>query len=111
MIFLIDQQLPSRLSTVLAELGHEAVHVKSLGLMEASDTTIRARARELNAVIITKDEDFIGLAIAGPKIVRIRLGNCSNTVLFQRIREVWPQVIDHLTTSQLVEISFPGDAS
>jgi predicted nuclease of predicted toxin-antitoxin system len=106
--FLVDQQLPRRLVGVLEDLGHQAVHVKSLGMTIASDREISAKAIELGATILTKDSDFVRLAPIGPKVVWIRLGNCPNEVLYRRIHETLEFVIDELTTSQLAEIVSPS---
>lgn len=104
MKFVIDQQLPSALVGVLRELGHEAIHVKTLGMREASDAEICGLARELGAAVITKDEDFVRLSATGPKVVRIRLGNCPNEVLFTRIRATLSEVVDYLSEADIVEV-------
>ncbi|HEX6861067.1 MAG TPA: DUF5615 family PIN-like protein [Caulobacteraceae bacterium] len=99
MRFLLDQHLPASMIAVLQELGHEALHVKHLQMMQASDVEIWQRAKVLEAVMVTKDVDFITLAAsdpAGPKVVRIRLGNCPNRVLFERVRVAWPSVVERL---------------
>jgi predicted nuclease of predicted toxin-antitoxin system len=102
--FVIDQQLPDALADVLRQLGHEAIHVKSLGMTDASDLAISTKAIELGATILTKDSDFVRLAPIGPKVVWIRLGNCPNSVLYRRISETLELVIDELTNAQVAEI-------
>lgn len=81
--FLIDAQLPPGLARWLAENGHPAKHVSDLDLGEASDDRIEATAREMNAVIWSKDGDFADRARQRPglQVVWVRLGNTSNTVL------------------------------
>ncbi len=52
------------------------------------DQAIWTRARELDACVITKDEDFIllqALDSAGPAVVWIRIGNAIRSVLLQRV--------------------------
>ncbi len=52
------------------------------------DQAIWTRARELDACVITKDEDFIllqALDRAGPAVVWIRIGNAIRSVLLQRV--------------------------
>jgi predicted nuclease of predicted toxin-antitoxin system len=48
--FLLDQNLSERLAELLCEAGHDAVHVKALGLSTTPDTTILARAAEESRV-------------------------------------------------------------
>ena len=59
MKFLIDANLPPALARWLASEGHEAHHVSDFGLEAVPDKTIWAYARELDACVVTKDEDFI----------------------------------------------------
>lgn len=105
MRFLIDQQLPKRLAAVLRELGHDAMHVKDLGMTEASDIEISAKAIEFGATIVTKDDDFVKLARIGPKVVWIRLGNCSNDVLYGRVRQSLDIVLEELETAQVAALA------
>ena len=58
MNFLVDAQLPPGLARWLAEQGHTAQHVDKLGLGDAGDVTIWNHALSINAIIVTKDEDF-----------------------------------------------------
>jgi len=66
---LVDAQLPPALARWLREAGHEAEHVEDLGLREANDAAIWARALQSGAMIVAKDEDFAMrsvLTAAGP---------------------------------------------
>ena len=102
MRFLLDQNLPVSLIDVLAELGHEALHVKPLGLSEATDREVWASALSLNAVMVSKDSDFIALAGRAGRLVRLRVGNRSNTDLFSIIRAAWPGVIARLEDGETI---------
>ena len=88
MRFLIDAQLPQRLARRLVELGHEAVHVAELGLVNASDRQIWETEVSRNAILITKDQDFAIARVAageGPVVLWIRIGNASNDTLIARV--------------------------
>ena len=63
MRFLIDAQLPPALCQWLQTRGHEATHVIDIGLGGASDTAIAGRAIADEAMIITKDDDFLILRL------------------------------------------------
>jgi predicted nuclease of predicted toxin-antitoxin system len=56
--FLVDQNLSPRLAQLLVDAGHDAVHVQSLGLHTAPDTTVLARAAGESRVLLSGDTDF-----------------------------------------------------
>lgn len=64
MKFLIDQQLPPALARFLQTEGHDAEHVRELGLKEADDKIIWNRAISNGQVVVSKDEDFWYLAMS-----------------------------------------------
>jgi predicted nuclease of predicted toxin-antitoxin system len=57
--FLVDAQLPPALARWITSQGHHATHVFDLGFHTADDPAIWERARNDQAVIISKDEDFV----------------------------------------------------
>ena len=83
MLFLIDAQLPPGLALWLTENGYPSEHIDDLGLRGASDDAIEAKARELGAVIWSKDADFADRArrTRGLQVVWLRLGNTTNVSL------------------------------
>jgi predicted nuclease of predicted toxin-antitoxin system len=55
----VDAQLSPSVARWLPEaLGVPAVAVRDLGLRDAADIEIHARAREAGAIILSKDADF-----------------------------------------------------
>jgi predicted nuclease of predicted toxin-antitoxin system len=58
MKFLIDNALSPALATLLEQAGHDAVHVRSLGLLHADDDVIFDRAAVEDRVLVTADADF-----------------------------------------------------
>ncbi len=58
MTLLVDNQLPMALARHLSALGCECIHVRDVGLDEATDHSIWEYAKERNLAIVTKDEDF-----------------------------------------------------
>lgn len=81
MKFLLDQHLPVALISLMERLGHEAVHVKPLGMGDAVDPDIWLAAVQRDAVVVSKDSDFLRLTASGGRLVHLRIGNCSNRVL------------------------------
>src|SRR5712691_2497701 len=58
MRFLADAGVSPKTVEFLRQLGHEAVHVRALGLQRATDPELVARAREDSSVVLTFDLDF-----------------------------------------------------
>ena len=79
-MLLFDQNLSDRLVRQLATVFPGSTHVKALGLAEADDLVIWARAAQDGYAIVTKDADFHYRALLKghpPKLIYICLGNCS----------------------------------
>lgn len=108
MRFLVDAQLPPALARWLAAQGHEAEHISDCGLGGAADTAIWNYAAGVNAVIVTKDEDFAqrkALDRSGPVIVWIRLPNTRRRELLVRFGTVLPRLLQALERGEtLIEI-------
>jgi predicted nuclease of predicted toxin-antitoxin system len=94
--FIVDANLPPALARWLASEGHDAWHVNNLGMTSTPDRAIWQHAREMNACIVTKDEDFVllqALDPTGPAVVWIRIGNAIRSVLLRRLPGIWPAVV------------------
>jgi len=77
MRFLLDNNLSPRLGTLLAEAGHDVVHVRDVGLAQAPDDAVLARAegedRILNSLIdVEADLDVGSIVVLGETTIRIR---------------------------------------
>lgn len=80
MKLLFDQNLSPRLVYRLQDCFPSASHVSLLGLAAASDLAVWTYARAEGFTIVTKDTDFNDMTIVlgvPPKIIWIRLGNCT----------------------------------
>ena len=89
MRLLFDQNLSPHLVAMLADLFPGSKHVQSLGLDRAPDVLLWDFAREHNYVIVTRDVEFSEQSvIAGhpPKVIWIRLGNCTTLEIESAIR-------------------------
>lgn len=104
MKFVIDQQLPATLASWFEAKGYEAVHVRDLGLHRASDAVIWRYARDQDAVVVTKDEDFALMRgrTDGPQVLWLRVGNATNRVLRARLDKVWPDVLSWLEAGEAI---------
>jgi predicted nuclease of predicted toxin-antitoxin system len=96
--FIIDQQLPPLLAKWLTNEGFDAVHARDILSRDAPDVAIWRTACEMDAVMVSKDEDFVSLFITrgGARLVWVRLGNCDNATLIARVQEAWPGIIERL---------------
>lgn len=108
MKFLVDAQLPPALARWLRDAGHEAEHVEDVGLREGSDAAIWTFALQNDAIIVTKDEDFVARAVrsaTAPVIVWLRIGNTTNRALLDWIEPRLPGIAHLLMQGgRLVEV-------
>lgn len=78
----VDAQLPPTLAGWLSSnFDLDAVALKDLGLRDARDVEIFEAARVANAVIMTKDSDFVELVCrlgVPPQIIWLTCGNVTN---------------------------------
>ena len=58
MRFLLDENLSPLLAELLSTAGHDAVHIRDLGLLTASDRIVLDRATSERRILISADTDF-----------------------------------------------------
>ncbi len=89
MRLLFDENLSPRLVGLLAVEFPGSEHVRNVGLAAASDPTIWSFAAAQNLAIVSKDSDFQHRALLlgqPPKVVWVRLGNCSTAAVAALLR-------------------------
>jgi predicted nuclease of predicted toxin-antitoxin system len=106
MIVVVDQQLPPALALWLADRGHAAAHVESLGLSAADDAAIWAYVESVGGALITKDRDFaerhqVQRALQA-HVVWLRIGNTTNSALMRWLAPRWPLVEQRLVAGDRV---------
>jgi predicted nuclease of predicted toxin-antitoxin system/uncharacterized protein (DUF433 family) len=109
MRFVVDNQLPPRLSKFLEEAGHDSVHVAMVGMDTADDRALWAWARREDRIVVSKDEDLLFLANRpGDKgrLMWVRLGNCRRDALVEAFVRSLPAVVAAIAEGQrVVEIA------
>ena len=75
-----------------------------LGLSSTPDLDISRLAKQMNAVMVTKDSDYIAPARSGrgPRVVHVRSGNGSTERLLTLCGRVWPDVAASLAAGDPV---------
>lgn len=102
MRFLLDQNLPIVLAHWLLERGYPCEHVRLLGLAEAADGAILARALATQAVLVSKDADFAATRIDALQLVWVRIGNTTNDRLLAEWTAAWPHLHAALSSGERV---------
>ncbi len=108
-MIIIDAQLSSHLTPWIKQcFGIDVFSAAYLGLKTAKDSEIFSFAREKNAIVITKDNDFVELQDRldpPPKIIWLTLGNTSNANLKEILNNKLLVALQILDNEKLVEIA------
>jgi predicted nuclease of predicted toxin-antitoxin system len=109
MKFLVDAQLPKRLTKRLVELGFDTVHASELpDGNRSSDREIALAADRDGRVVITKDRDFeISHLLGRPPatLLLVTTGNISNDDLLTLVLRHLPEIQVAFEQSPYVELS------
>lgn len=106
MRFLADAGISPKTVEFLNTLGHEAVHVRTLGLQRTSDREIVQRALADSSVIVAFDLDFGELLALGlmdkPSVILFRLGDQGSESVNRRLAIVLAERFADLESGALV---------
>lgn len=102
--------LDANISPIIAKwmADHTGLAVKSayiLSLQSLSDQELYMKAKDSgNVIIISKDTDFpelISRQGSPPKLILLKIGNCSNKSLWNFLKQSIPEAISILTVSNI----------
>ena len=89
MRLLFDENISPVLVHQLADLYPDSLHVRDAGLQSADDDAVWSYALENDMIIVSKDDDFHQRSFLyghPPKVVWLRLGNCSTEDIETQLR-------------------------
>ena len=106
MRFLADAGVSPKTVEFLQQLGHEAIHVRVLGLQRASDSELVDHARTDSSVVITFDLDFGDVLALGvldkPSVILFRLADERADSVNQRLSAVLAERLADLESGALI---------
>jgi len=106
----LDAQLsPAIAAWITVQYSIPAVALRDLGLRDATDREIFFAARASDAIVMTKDNDFVRLLEVNgspPKVIWLTCGNTSNARLKKILADTLEKALEFLQSGeQLVEIN------
>ena len=90
MKLLFDENLSHKLAERLSDHFPDSTHVRDIGLKSADDPDVWQFAVENRFIIVSKDSDMHDRSLVfgfPPKVIWIRLGNCSTRQVEALIRQ------------------------
>jgi predicted nuclease of predicted toxin-antitoxin system len=87
---LFDENLSPKLPRRLIDLFPKSLHVRDVGMKATIDPIVWDYARDNNLMIVSKDADMHDLSLVfgnPPKVVWLRLGNCSTLQVENSLRQ------------------------
>ncbi len=108
MKFLVDAQLPARLSQFLNDAGHRAWHTSELSDgNRTSDARLATQADSDGRVVVTKDRDFRDdhlLRRVPRQLLLVTTGNISNATLLALVEANLGAIIEAFSGADFVEL-------
>jgi predicted nuclease of predicted toxin-antitoxin system len=108
MRFLANAGVSPKTVDFLTQLGHEAVHVRTLGLERATDQVLIDRALADSSVLVTFDLDFADILALGvldkPSVIICRLADERAESVNRRLAKVLAERVAELELGALILI-------
>ncbi len=106
MRFLVDMNIATDVAVWLRGQGHDAVHLREVGLQELRDEAVLAKAVAEKRVVLTFDLDFADLAAAAgdarAAVILMRLRSAQTTRILDRLRDILASTAQALETGAIV---------
>lgn len=109
MKFIIDAQLPRKLSAFLSEKGFDSIHTLDLPKKnKTSDSEINKISIEQKRILISKDSDFYNSyfqKVEPYKLIYLTTGNISTGELIEIFDKNYEKIFEEIQLNFVVEIS------
>jgi predicted nuclease of predicted toxin-antitoxin system len=109
MKFIIDAQLPRKLSAFLSEKGFDSIHTLDLPKKnKTSDSEINKISIEQKRILISKDSDFYNSyfqKVEPYKLIYLTTGNISTGELIEIFDKNYVKIFEEIQLNFVVEIS------
>ena len=95
MKLLFDENLSPKLPRRLADLFPDSIHVRDVGLKSSDDPFVWEYARQRDVVVVSKDADMHDRSLLfgyPPKVIWVRLGNCSTRQVEELLRREFASI-------------------
>ena len=104
MKLLPDENLSPRLVETLADLFPGSTHVQDVGLGGGDDRAVWNYGKVHGFAIVSKDSDFMERSVlegAPPKVIWLRLGNCSTSEIAKLLRSNSEVICEFLEAAEV----------
>jgi predicted nuclease of predicted toxin-antitoxin system len=112
MMFVVDAQLPQKMTLWFANAGCDAVHTSDLPAgNRTTDAEIVEFAEREQRIVVTKDADFVNshlLSARPKKLLLISTGNTSNRILEHLIVPLLPTILAEFKVHSFLELGSAG---
>ena len=110
MKLLLDANLSPEVGRRLKEAGHDAIHVKDIGLLTATDPEILQASAKEERILLTADSDFGALlalgSLASPSVLLLRSADhLRPTEQAELIGANLPQIAEDLEKGAIVSLT------
>lgn len=109
MKFLLDAQLPKKLSEFLNWKGYNSIHTLDLpDKNRTKDTQINDISIKQNRIVISKDLDFVESLLVSNKpykLIYLVVGNISNRELLEIFSKNIDKIVKSIENARLIEIT------
>ncbi len=103
MKLLLDENLSPRLAPALSDLYPGSVHLRDCGLRGVTDLEVWEYALANGFAIVSKDSDFAQRSFllgSPPKVIWLRIGNCTTTRVDFVLRNAAPRIHAFLASGE-----------
>jgi predicted nuclease of predicted toxin-antitoxin system len=104
MKLLFDENLSPNLPHRLRDLFPDSLHVRDVGMKATIDPVVWDYAKDNDLMIVSKDSDMHDLSLVlgnPPKVIWIRLGNCSTAQVENLLRRDFETINSFYTDESL----------